>query len=196
MAAGEVLCKVGRVASLGLRRFVTSFTDRLCGVHWLALTVGNVSDIFPYFALCICFVYKPWTVGKRTGSLGFTAIALTLSPWKLQHAYERKNMVDAPTMPARRGAEHCIHRPNIKCVLFDYVVDYIGTKYTGIIIYILHFKGSRKPFGIQPHTAPYGTSSVTGNTALIKTVILKVPILVKWPIVPFLHAGYCHMILL
>lgn len=36
--------------------------------------VGNVSEIIPYFALCICCVYKPWTVGRSMGSLVFAAM--------------------------------------------------------------------------------------------------------------------------
>src|SRR4029434_10278885 len=47
-------------------RFKTSFTDGLCGVHGPALTVGYVSETMPYFASCVCFVDKPWTVGKST----------------------------------------------------------------------------------------------------------------------------------
>ena len=50
------------VGSLGHYVFKASFTDGLCGVRGLALTVGNVSTIFP----CVCFFNKPRTVGRST----------------------------------------------------------------------------------------------------------------------------------
>ena len=55
-----------RVGSLGHYGLKTSFKDGLCGVRGLALTVGNVSEIFPYFTLCVRFFNKPRTVGRST----------------------------------------------------------------------------------------------------------------------------------
>lgn len=39
----------------------TSFTDMPCDVHGLSLTVIYVSEIMPYFTMCLCFDKKLWT---------------------------------------------------------------------------------------------------------------------------------------
>ena len=70
----ESLCQIGYVGA----PFKTSFTDGLCGVHEVALPVRNASKIMPYFALCVCFVNKPWTVGEHTTPHYITSVLKSL----------------------------------------------------------------------------------------------------------------------
>ena len=68
--------EVGCVGSLGHH----GFTDGPCGVRGLALTVGNVSEIFLDFTPCICFFNKPRTVGRNThATFSHVCLALRLS---------------------------------------------------------------------------------------------------------------------
>ena len=66
MSVSLMFHRAGRVGSVGHYGFKASFTDGLCGVQGLDLTVGNDSEIFPYFALCVCFFNKHRTVGRST----------------------------------------------------------------------------------------------------------------------------------
>lgn len=78
MSVSEIFCQVGHVDSLGLLRFITSVTYGLSGVRGLALTVGLVSKMMPYFASCVCFGDKPWTVGKSECICGHASGFITI----------------------------------------------------------------------------------------------------------------------
>ena len=54
------------VSFLGLYGFKASFTDRLYGVRGFALTVGNVSKLFPYSLCASAFSSSP---GRSAGAL-------------------------------------------------------------------------------------------------------------------------------
>lgn len=45
---------------------VNIFYTQVYGVRQDTLTIGNGGIIMPYFALCVCFVNKPWTVCKNS----------------------------------------------------------------------------------------------------------------------------------
>ena len=97
------------------------------GVHGLALPIGCESKIF--FALCVCFVVKPWTVGRNTCIWGHSSFCLFHGERKLSTAHAHCPVV--------------AYRPN------------------------------------------------SGNTALMKSLPLKVSVLIKWGTVSFLMAGCC-----
>ena len=64
MSVSEVLCHIRRVPSFRLHSSVACFTHRLKCVFWLALTIGEVSEMVPYFASPVLLVNKPGTVGR------------------------------------------------------------------------------------------------------------------------------------
>ena len=78
MSDSDMLCQLGHVGSFGLHWFKTSFTDGLCGVCGLVLTVIYVTEIMPYFALCVCFVNKLRTVGKSTCACSHVSYSVTM----------------------------------------------------------------------------------------------------------------------
>lgn len=137
--------------------FVTSFTDRYCSVFGLALTVSykrNNSIFCVAHLLCIQL---------SVGAQGH----LYLQPCHLLYHHESSSI----HMREKIELTHqlCLQRKRQSTAYTDRIPNTKNA--TALFSMYCTSKTGRKPFGIQPHTAPCGTTTqLTGNMALIKTL--------------------------
>ena len=98
-----MFCQVGRVGSLGHYGFKASFTDGLCVVHGLALTDGNVSEIFPYLLRVSAF---STSLGRLAGVLmPLSAMSVSLCSVSVCH-HETMPTLAAGSEEAKRICTH------------------------------------------------------------------------------------------